>query len=168
MPPSTRFHLRAVLDEVPLSVLPAVATELEEDDGARGEVRDGVSRGDLHTSPRRYLASGDRTGRNARPRCLQQCEDSVEAQGRGVRVGGRGDLLCRMQETALRHAEGCQRAWQLKALRQFSPIRQYAKVIQIGGRDVRYPRRIGSTAAPDVSRLKVDPPPAVKAVETWT
>ena len=26
---------------------------------------------------------------------------------------------CRMQETALRHAEGCQRAWQLKALRQF-------------------------------------------------
>ena len=38
MPPSTRFHLRAVLDEVPLSVLPAVATELEEDDGARGEV----------------------------------------------------------------------------------------------------------------------------------
>lgn len=107
------------MDEVPLSVLPAVATELEEDDGARGEVRDGVSRGDLHTSPRRYLASGDRTGRNARPRCLQQCEDSVEAQGRGVRVGGRGDLLCRMQETALRHAEGCQRAWQLKALRQF-------------------------------------------------
>ena len=74
------------MDEVPLSVLPAVATELEEDDGARGEVRDGVSRGDLHTSPRRYLASGDRTGRNARPRCLQQCEDSVEAQGRGVRV----------------------------------------------------------------------------------
>ena len=26
------------MDEVPLSVLPAVATELEEDDGARGEV----------------------------------------------------------------------------------------------------------------------------------
>ncbi|MFC5421044.1 phage major capsid protein [Bosea eneae] len=35
----------------------------------------------------------------------------------------------------------------LKALREYSPIRQYAKVIQIGGRDVRYPRRIGSTAA---------------------
>lgn len=35
----------------------------------------------------------------------------------------------------------------LKSLRQFSPIRQYAKVITIAGRDVRYPRRIGSTAA---------------------
>lgn len=35
----------------------------------------------------------------------------------------------------------------LKALRQFSPIRQYARVITIGARDVRYPRRIGSTAA---------------------
>ena len=54
MPPSTRFHLRAVLDEVPLSVLPAVATELEEDDGARGEVRDGVSRG---TCTRRHDAT---------------------------------------------------------------------------------------------------------------
>lgn len=35
----------------------------------------------------------------------------------------------------------------LKALREFSPIRAYAKVITISARDVRYPRRIGSTAA---------------------
>jgi len=35
----------------------------------------------------------------------------------------------------------------IKLLRQFSPIRQYAKVVSISARDVRYPRRIGSTAA---------------------
>lgn len=35
----------------------------------------------------------------------------------------------------------------LKALREYSPIRQYAKIITISGRDVRYPRRTGSTAA---------------------
>lgn len=41
----------------------------------------------------------------------------------------------------------------LKALREFSPIRQYAKVITISGRDVRYPRRIGSTAATWVAEV---------------
>lgn len=35
----------------------------------------------------------------------------------------------------------------IKKLREFSPIRQYAKVVSISARDVRYPRRIGSTAA---------------------
>lgn len=35
----------------------------------------------------------------------------------------------------------------LKKLREFSPIRQYAKVITIGGKDIKYPRRLTSTAA---------------------
>ncbi|GHE49940.1 hypothetical protein GCM10019059_06500 [Camelimonas fluminis] len=35
----------------------------------------------------------------------------------------------------------------LKKLREFSPIRQYAKVVQIGGKDVKYPRRLTSTVA---------------------
>ena len=35
----------------------------------------------------------------------------------------------------------------LKALRQFSPVRQYARVVAIAARDVRYPRRTGSTVA---------------------
>ncbi|WP_316214070.1 phage major capsid protein [Bradyrhizobium sp. SZCCHNR2032] len=35
----------------------------------------------------------------------------------------------------------------LKALRQFSPIRQYARVITIGGSEIKYPRRTGSTTA---------------------
>ena len=35
----------------------------------------------------------------------------------------------------------------LKLLRQFSPIRQYAKVVTIGGSAVKYPKRTGSTAA---------------------
>jgi HK97 family phage major capsid protein len=39
------------------------------------------------------------------------------------------------------------RAEILKKIREFSQVRQFAKVVQIGGRDVRYPRRIGSTVA---------------------
>ncbi|OYX14378.1 MAG: hypothetical protein B7Z15_04130, partial [Rhizobiales bacterium 32-66-8] len=35
----------------------------------------------------------------------------------------------------------------LKKLREHSPVRQFAKVVQVGGRDIRYPRRTGSTAA---------------------
>lgn len=35
----------------------------------------------------------------------------------------------------------------IKLLRQYSPIRQYAKVVTIGGDTVKYPRRTGSTAA---------------------
>jgi HK97 family phage major capsid protein len=35
----------------------------------------------------------------------------------------------------------------LKLLRQFSPIRQYARVVTIGASAVQYPRRTGSTAA---------------------
>ncbi len=35
----------------------------------------------------------------------------------------------------------------LKALRQFSPIRQYARVVTIGASSVQYPRRTGSTSA---------------------
>jgi HK97 family phage major capsid protein len=35
----------------------------------------------------------------------------------------------------------------LKLLRQFSPIRQYARVVTIGASSVEYPRRTGSTAA---------------------
>lgn len=41
----------------------------------------------------------------------------------------------------------------LKKLREFSPIRQYAKVITIGGRDVRYPRRLTSTVATWVDEI---------------
>lgn len=41
----------------------------------------------------------------------------------------------------------------LKALREYSPIRQFAKVVQISGRDVRYPRRVGSTAATWVDEI---------------
>ncbi|ODT06988.1 MAG: hypothetical protein ABS58_09330 [Mesorhizobium sp. SCN 65-20] len=41
----------------------------------------------------------------------------------------------------------------LKALREFSPIRQYAKVITISARDVMYPRRLGSTAATWVAEI---------------
>lgn len=39
----------------------------------------------------------------------------------------------------------------IKLLRQFSPIRQYAKVVTIGASEVQYPRRTGSTAATWVS-----------------
>lgn len=35
----------------------------------------------------------------------------------------------------------------IKLLRQFSPIRQYARVVTIGSSSVKYPRRTGSTAA---------------------
>ncbi|UVO33791.1 phage major capsid protein [Bradyrhizobium arachidis] len=35
----------------------------------------------------------------------------------------------------------------IKLLRQFSPIRQYAKVVTIGSSQVKHPRRTGSTAA---------------------
>lgn len=35
----------------------------------------------------------------------------------------------------------------LKKLREFSPIRQYAKVMTIGGKDIRFPRRLTSTVA---------------------
>jgi len=35
----------------------------------------------------------------------------------------------------------------IKLLRQYSPIRQYAKVITIGAPEIKYPRRTGSTAA---------------------
>jgi HK97 family phage major capsid protein len=35
----------------------------------------------------------------------------------------------------------------IKLLRQFSPIRQYARVVTIGSSQVKYPRRTGSTAA---------------------
>ena len=35
----------------------------------------------------------------------------------------------------------------LKALREASPIRQFAKVVRISARDVRYPRQTGNTAA---------------------
>jgi HK97 family phage major capsid protein/HK97 family phage prohead protease len=41
----------------------------------------------------------------------------------------------------------------LKALREYSPIRQYARVITISARDVSYPRRVGSTAATWVSEI---------------
>jgi HK97 family phage major capsid protein len=36
---------------------------------------------------------------------------------------------------------------------QYSPIRQFAKVVQISARDVRYPRRTGSTAATWVDEI---------------
>lgn len=39
----------------------------------------------------------------------------------------------------------------LKALREFSPIRQYARVVTIGAPEIRYPRRLTSTAATWVS-----------------
>jgi HK97 family phage major capsid protein len=39
----------------------------------------------------------------------------------------------------------------LKLLRQFSPIRQYARVVTIGASEVQYPRRTGSTAETWVS-----------------
>ena len=81
----------------------------------RGE--DGVSRGDLHTSPRHHLASGDRTGRNARPRCLQRC-GTRRSSGRGSGEG-RSDLLCAAHAETAPACRGCQRAWQPKALRQF-------------------------------------------------
>lgn len=35
----------------------------------------------------------------------------------------------------------------IKLLRQYSPLRQYAKVVSIGADTVKYPRRTGSTAA---------------------
>lgn len=35
----------------------------------------------------------------------------------------------------------------IKLLRQFSPIRQYARVVTVGSSSVKYPRRTGSTAA---------------------
>jgi HK97 family phage major capsid protein len=35
----------------------------------------------------------------------------------------------------------------IKLLRQYSPIRQYARVITIGASEIKYPRRTGSTAA---------------------
>lgn len=35
----------------------------------------------------------------------------------------------------------------IKLLRQFSPVRQYARVVTIGSSSVKYPRRTGSTAA---------------------
>jgi HK97 family phage major capsid protein len=41
----------------------------------------------------------------------------------------------------------------LKALREYSPIRQFAKVITISARDVTYPRRVGSTAATWVAEI---------------
>lgn len=41
----------------------------------------------------------------------------------------------------------------LKALREYSPLRQFARVITIGGRDVRYPRRTASTAATWVDEI---------------
>jgi HK97 family phage major capsid protein len=41
----------------------------------------------------------------------------------------------------------------LKALRLFSPLRQYAKVVTIAGSEIKFPRRIGSTAATWVSEI---------------
>lgn len=41
----------------------------------------------------------------------------------------------------------------LKKLREFSPIRQYAKVVQIGGKDIKYPRRLTSTVATWVDEI---------------
>lgn len=41
----------------------------------------------------------------------------------------------------------------IKKLREVSPIRQYAKVVSISARDVRYPRRVGSTAATWVDEI---------------
>jgi len=35
----------------------------------------------------------------------------------------------------------------IKLLRQYSPIRQYARVVSIGGESIKYPRRASSTAA---------------------
>ena len=35
----------------------------------------------------------------------------------------------------------------LKALRQFSPIRQYARVVTVGASEIKYPKRTGSTVA---------------------
>ena len=40
-----------------------------------------------------------------------------------------------------------------KALRQFSPIRQYARVTPIGSSEIKYPRRVSSTAAAWVSEI---------------
>ncbi|WP_287245997.1 phage major capsid protein [Mesorhizobium sp.] len=41
----------------------------------------------------------------------------------------------------------------LKALRLFSPLRQFAKVVTIAGSEIKFPRRIGSTAASWVSEI---------------
>ncbi len=41
----------------------------------------------------------------------------------------------------------------LKRLREVSPVRQFAKVITIGGKEITYPRRTGSTAATWVSEV---------------
>lgn len=34
----------------------------------------------------------------------------------------------------------------IKLLREYSPIRQYARVVSVGGTSIKYPRRVGSTA----------------------
>ncbi|WP_241560643.1 phage major capsid protein [Paenirhodobacter populi] len=99
-----------------------------------------------------------------RPGGIESKVEKTEEQkafGAYLRLGDRG--LAGVSEKALTVANDATAGYLapvefgseiLKALREFSPLRQYARVISIGSTEIVYPRRIGSTAATWVSEVE--------------